>query len=431
MKRIYTLYLACCTCLSALAENPPFKIAENLFDHTITTTLGLDRAPGLETITIFSPTDETDHYSNGVVLADFKGDLYCMWQSSKQDEDAEDTWVAYSRSTDQGLTWTVPMVLCPTIADGFCASGGWLATDDKLIAFINVRTKDIANNGGYTQYMESTDGLTWSKPQDVKMADGTPLNGIFEQDPHKLSDGRIIGAAHFQPGLKLCPIYTDDPTGRTGWKKGQFQYTDNGAQSVELEPSFFLQQDGTLVMTMRDQKGSYKVLAATSSDRGETWAKAVKTNMPDSRAKQCAGNLPDGTAFIVNNPINTNKPRTPLALTLSSDGVTFGQSWLLRGGDDLPAQRYTGKAKTLGYSYPKAMQSNGYLYVGYSTNKDDVQCARIPISELLLNTSGIDIASTTDTNFKIEGPVLCIMPGVYMAKIRTKDGIQTKKFVLK
>jgi hypothetical protein len=69
--------------------------------------------------------------------------------------------------------------------------------------------------------------------------------------------------------------------------------------------------------------------------------------------------------------------------------------------------------------------------VGYSTNKDDVQCARIPISELLLNTSGIDIASTTDTNFKIEGPVLCIMPGVYMAKIRTKDGIQTKKFVLK
>lgn len=431
MKKISTLCIFCCLWLTATADDAPFSIIDNLFDHTITTTLGLDRAPGLETITIFSPTDETDHYSNGVVLADFKGDLYCMWQSSKQDEDAEDTWVAYSRSTDQGLTWTAPMVLCPTIADGFCASGGWLATDDKLIAFINVRTKDIANNGGYTQYMESTDGLTWSKPQDVKMADGTPLNGIFEQDPHKLSDGRIIGAAHFQPGLKLCPIYTDDPTGRTGWKKGQFQYTDNGAQSVELEPSFFLQQDGTLVMTMRDQKGSYKVLAATSSDRGETWAKAVKTNMPDSRAKQCAGNLPDGTAFIVNNPINTNKPRTPLALTLSSDGVTFGQSWLLRGGDDLPAQRYTGKAKTLGYSYPKAMQSNGYLYVGYSTNKDDVQCARIPISELLLNTSGIGIASTTDTNFKIEGPVLCIMPGVYMAKIRTKDGIQTKKFVLK
>ena len=26
------------------------------------------------------------------------------------------------------------------------------------------------------------------------------------------------------------------------------------------------------------------------------------TNMPDSRAKQCAGNLPDGTVFLVNNP---------------------------------------------------------------------------------------------------------------------------------
>ena len=52
------------------------------------------------------------------------------------------------------------------------------------------------------------------------MHDGNYLNGIFEQDPHRLPDGRIINSAHFQPGLKLCPIYTDDPTGKTGWKKG-------------------------------------------------------------------------------------------------------------------------------------------------------------------------------------------------------------------
>lgn len=390
--------------LTATAQSTaPFTIAQGLFDATQKETMGLNRVPGAETVTVFAATDNGPHYANGVVMAAFKGDLYCMWQTSAKDEDAEDTYVAYARSTDNGQTWSEPMVLCPTISNGYCASGGWLSTEDRLIGYINVRTKDIANSGGYTQFVESTDGLAWTQPQDVKMADGSQLNGIFEQDPHVLSDGRIICAAHFQPGLKLCPIYTDDPTGRTGWTKGNFQYTDNGSQSAELEPSFFLQKDGTLVMVMRDQKGSYKTLAASSTDRGETWTKAVKTDMPDSRAKQCAGNLPDGTAFLVNNPGRVKNAsnttwRVPLALTLSADGKTFDRSYLLRSGEDgdYTARRYEGKAKTLGYSYPKALVHNGYLYVSYSTNKDDAQYTRVPINNIALGINAAKVESQSN-----------------------------------
>ena len=400
MKKIKLLLLLTLVSLSALADDAPFRIVEGLFDASLKETMGLSRAPGAETFTVFAAAEGTDHYANGVVMTAYQGALYCMWQSSRKDEDADDTWVAYARSVDGGLSWSAPMVLCPTVSNGYCASGGWLSTPDRLIGYINVRTKDIANSGGYTQYVESTDGLTWTSPKNVTMADGTQLNGIFEQDPHVLADGRIIGAAHFQPGLKLSPIYTDDPTGRTGWKKGTFHYTDNGAQSAELEPSFFQQQDGTLVMVMRDQKGSYFTLASVSHDRGETWTNAVKTNMPDSRAKQCAGNLPDGTAFLVNNPGRvTNSSNTtwrvPLALTLSGDGQTFSRSYLLRSGEsnDYPARRYEGKAKTLGYSYPKALVHDGYLYVSYSTNKDDAQYTRVPINNITL---GIETATTPD-----------------------------------
>lgn len=55
-------------------------------------------------------------------------------------------------------------------------------------------------------------------------------------------------------------------------------------------------------MVFRDQDSSFRQLASESTDRGVTWATPVLTAMPDSRAKQSAGNLPDGTAFLVNAP---------------------------------------------------------------------------------------------------------------------------------
>ena len=465
MKKTFTLFYCLITVMTALADNAPFSVVDGLFSATDKETMGLDYAPGAETFTVWAAKDDGPHYANGVVMTAFKDKLYCMWQTSAKDEDAEDTYVAYAVSTDGGVTWSDPMVLCPTVDNGYCASGGWLATDNLLIAYINVRTKDIANSGGFTQYVQSEDGLSWTQPQDVTMADGSQLNGIFEQDPHVLGDGRIIGAAHFQPGLKLCPIYTDDPTGRTGWHKGSFQYTDNGTQSAELEPSFFLQQDGMVVMVMRDQKGSYQTLAATSNDRGETWTKSVKTNMPDSRAKQCAGNLPDGTVFYVNNPgrvtNNSNTTwRVPLALTLSADGKTFDRSFLLRSGKngDYPARRYEGKAKTLGYSYPKALVHGGYLYVSYATNKDDAQFTRVPINNIalgiqpalaqnhglfIINGRQLSVNGIADIEIydvkgirvlmkkSADGADLSSLPvGLYVLKVRRAGAIEVKKCLL-
>ncbi len=104
--------------------------------------------------------------------------------------------------------------------------------------------------------------------------------------------------------------------------------------------------------------------------------------MPDSRAKQSAGNLPDGTAFQVNNPVTTNR-RSPLVVTLSHDGKLFDKAFVLRaGGSELQAQRYAGKAKTLGYNYPKSLVHDGFLYVGYATNKEDVEITRVPLASL-------------------------------------------------
>lgn len=368
--------------ITTKADEAPFSVKLDLFDQSKTEDLGLPTAKGTETFTIYKPSTKTDKYVNGVVMTSYKGWLYCQWQSSAKDEDSEDTWVAYSRSRD-GKNWSKPMELAVPSDKGYCTSGGWWATGNKLVAYVNVWPSDISPRGGYTYYTVSTDGLNWTDLSQLEMADGSYMNGVIEQDPHALPDGRIIGAAHFQPGLTASPIYTDDSSGVKGWTRASFTnmpYTGNASR--ELEPSWFLRKDGAAVMTFRDQNSTYRRLASVSLDNGESWTTPVVTDMPDSRAKQSAGNLPNGTAYMVGNPV-TNKTRTPLAVTLSKDGMIFDKAYVLRkGGEDLQAQQYTGKSKTLGYSYPKSMIWNGYLYVAYATNKEDVQYTRVPLSSL-------------------------------------------------
>ncbi|MBN2037374.1 MAG: exo-alpha-sialidase [Chitinispirillaceae bacterium] len=370
------------------AGTAPFTVKAGLFDQSKPDDLGLTAADGTETVTIFHPSDATDHYSNGVVMIGFKGWLYCMWQSSDDSEDSPDTWVACSRSQD-GRTWTAPMTLVPVWDQGYRSSGGWWVNGDTLVAYVNVWPSSASPRGGHTEYTTSTDGLNWSALKDLPMADGNRLNGIFEQDPHALPGGRIIGAAHFQPGLLVDPVYTDDPSGVRGWTRANLPNLGySGTTTREMEPSWFYRADGAAVMVFRDQNSTFRRLASISLDRGVTWSTPVVTDMPDSRSKQSAGNLPDGTAFLVGNPVDT-KIRIPLAVALSRYGQVFDKAFVLRkGGSDLQAQRYTGTSKTLGYSYPKSMIWQGYLYVSYSTNKEDVECTRVPVINLALNSAG-------------------------------------------
>jgi hypothetical protein len=382
-------------CCAAKAGSLPFTVKTGLFDQTKPNDLGLTAAAGTETVTIFRPSDATDHYSNGVVMAGFKERLYCMWQSSDDNEDSPDTWVAYSRSQD-GKTWTAPMTIAPTWDQGYRSSGGFWVNGDTLVAYVNVWPSAISPRGGYTEYTASTDGLNWSALKKLPMADGSTLSGIFEQDPHTLPDGRIVGAAHFQPGLMIDPIYTDDPSGARGWTRANLpNLTYTGTTTREMEPSCFTRADGAVVMVFRDQSSTFRRLASISLDRGANWTIPVVTDMPDSRSKQSAGNLPDGTAFQVGNPVDTNV-RIPLAVSLSRDGQVFDKAFILRkGGGDLQARRYTGTSKTLGYSYPKSMVWKEYLYVSYATNKEDVEYSRAPVASLAMNCPAFERYSNT------------------------------------
>jgi hypothetical protein len=384
--------------LTAGAAEPdgaaPYAVAPGLFQPE-RPDLGLKPAPGAQTFTVFAPTAQTDRFSNGVVLIPFKGRLYAQWQSSARDEDSADTWVAYSVS-DDGQTWSAPMSLATAEEGGVMrSSGGWWTDGQTLVAYANVWPEGFQSGaGGYAEYRTSRDGRTWSAPRRVMGANGRPVEGVIEQDPHRI-DGRVMTAFHLRPGMIAKPFFTDDPLGVKGWTEGRMtslpRDTAGDARgaaapherrlSREIEPSLFRRADGCVVMVFRDEELSFRQLASESCDRGATWTTPALTAMPDSRAKQSAGNLPDGAAYLVNAP-NADRPRMPLAVTVSRDGRLFDRSWLLRGQGDLQSLRFEGKYKRPGYHYPKSVVWKGWLYVGYAANKEDVQVTRVPVGAL-------------------------------------------------
>jgi hypothetical protein len=375
--------------VAAAPADPPYHVAPGLFQPG-EADLGLTPAPGTQTFTVFAPNEATDRFSNGVVLMPFKGRLYAQWQSSARDEDSPDTWVAYSVSEDSEI-WRPPVALAHAGERGMMrSSGGWWTDGETLVAYVNVWPDGFQSGaGGYAEYRLSRDGETWSEPRRVMGADGHPVEGVIEQDPH-LIEGRLMTGFHMRPGMIARPFYTDDPLGLSGWTEGRMQNLPRDASgaaaehekrlSREIEPSLF-QRGDCAVMVFRDEELSFRQLASESCDRGVAWTTPVLTDMPDARAKQSAGNLPDGTAYLVNAP-NTDRPRMPLAVTLSDDGRVFDRSFLLRGTGDLQPLRYEGQYKRPGYHYPKSIVWNGALYVGYATNKEDVQVTRVPLTAL-------------------------------------------------
>lgn len=365
------------------AAEMPYYIRPGVFDLSKPGDLGLQPAPGAETITIFRPGDGTDRFSNGVVLMPFKGRLYAQWQSSRTDEDSPDTWVAWSVS-DDGRNWSAPKALVPSgPGPKMHSSGGWWTDGEMLVAYINVwPTGFQSGDGGYTEYMTSRDGVKWSGRQRVMGADGHPVEGIIEQDPHAIGGGRTVTAFHVRPGMIVAPFYTDDPLAVGGWTRGWMEnLPHDGRVSRELEPSLFL-RGACAVMVFRDQAESFRQLASESCDRGETWTTPVLTDMPDARAKQSAGNLPDGTAYFAT-AVGVDKVRIPLAVTLSDDSRVFDRSYRLRGKGDLQPLRYPGQYKRPGYSYPKSVVWGDWLYVAYATNKEDVELTRVPLKGLV------------------------------------------------
>ena len=152
-----------------------------------------------------------------------------------------------------------------------------------------------------------------------------------------------------------------------------------GWQTELCEGSFYQTEDGVLHMLLRS--GEPRLWQTRSEDFGGSWSSPVPSAFPDNGSKFHFGRLRDGRFYYVGTPApEPGGARTPLVLSVSSDGVVFDRHWIL--GDDVYVRRQDGLNKGGQYGYPHTLVAGGHLFVIFSRMKEAVQVFRILLSEL-------------------------------------------------
>jgi hypothetical protein len=122
-------------------------------------------------------------------------------------------------------------------------------------------------------------------------------------------------------------------------------------------------------------------LTAISKDQGKSWTQPQRApGFVNSNAKIWGQPTPDGKYATVYNPSDF---RWPLAISVSDDGLDYGNLLLVNG--EIPTMRYGGSYKSYGPQYVRGIQerdgkpADGKMWVTYSENKEDIWVSSIPV----------------------------------------------------
>ncbi len=362
-----------------------------------------DFLENVKTTTLLHATPETGTWNHHPYVTCYRDVLFANWDTHARDENASGQHGILRRLTDGGKTWSEAEPLFPPLAKNVPADSPYQATryqtswgfaevDDLLYAVTDVAEWQRADAKKIKPRIKI--GLLCRRVR----PDGT-LGEVFWlcDDP----PAPVLGFPAYPAGdpalVAKILEYFNSPLNTPQLLFGKKVHPESDDEHTMAEPAPAWQlADGTWVRLYRDSGAkSAKTLreeeasksrrnyVSFSFDDGKTWTTPTRTSFPDACARSNAGKLPDGQVYVINNvlPLSTKKGgRSLLAISLSRDGLTFDRMAVIRFV--APAPRYEGRSKSIGYAYPHSAIAGNHLWVIYSVNKEDIEIARIPLSEL-------------------------------------------------
>ena len=338
----------------------------------------------IERSRIYTGTPETGSYNHHAQLSKFKGKYYLAFSNGFADE-AEPGQRTMIASSEDGFNWSQAECIIPGDADGgmWRATRGLYSDAKRLVAWSDTSWDKVRSTqpgmsatGAATKRrldaFVSTDGESWEPHE------GLASDVCFFEAPRLTQDGTLlIGGAAAGKAVALRwdaddPASTPEilPLGRSE-SGGTFPYG---------EATWYQTDDGRIWMYWRDEAASLRLYLSLSDDDGETWTPPMITDFPDSMSRVYAGRLSDGRFYLIGNAYPKLLDRMHLMIAISEDGAKFSKLYTLL--DDPTAQRVRGTLKLHGYQYPCGLADGDKLLIGYSINKEDIECGVVQIADL-------------------------------------------------
>ncbi len=301
--------------------------------------------------------------------------------------------VGCSRSTDGGKTWENmkviadmgephnqngigdPSILYDHINNKIWVANLWSKGNHSIAGSQPGLSPDVS--GQFVLISSDDDGKTWSKPYNITSQVKNPAWKILFQGPGSgitMQDGKLVFPAQYWDASNVpysTLIYSDDK-GIT-WKRA-----GAGAKSNTTESQIIETAKGKLMLSMRDNRGTFRSIS-TTINMGDTWV-AHPTSYNTLLDPICMASLintkvkTNGSTkdvLFFSNP-NTASGRFNITIKASLD---LGETWQPSN------QLLIDSRNCYGYSSMTKIDENtiGILYEGTK----DLYFVRVPVSEII------------------------------------------------
>lgn len=356
-------------------------------------------------------------YNHAPMLCRWRGSMYLMYLSSPVHEHCGHAHAMLMRSSD-GLDWSRPEIVFPSIPvpPGVYRGKDPGSLPESALSVVHHRMGFYAAPNGVMLVMtfHGVSPHIHAAPNSG-YGIGRVVRRIFPDG--SLGDIHVL-RVNTHGGWKKehfpYPFYTEssdadfvcacghvlsDTLANSAWWEEERLDTDFFPLSGMSAPSICALPDG---VTAAIGKAG---LVSVSADGGKTWSAPEKADgISTSGGKCCLTRTSDGRFAIVYNPNPDGQHRWPLAVITGDDGYDYTDMLCICG--EVPPMRYGGWLKNVGPQYVRTIMPmnddspDGYTWLTFSMNKEDIWIARLPAT-----LTGTETAPVRDDFSAAAGPL--------------------------
>lgn len=343
--------------------------------------------PGVTIHDIYEAQGEGDDaFNHGVIMYEYDDIVFVAWAVHDNGEQSSGQHTICSTSTDDGVTWSVPIVACPAMDD---ETGGVLDQDHGRVNF-------------GADFVEAQDSL-WLICRVQDRTESTTNVGLTASKWNGTSfDAPIWIYANVSDGVAPAPIsgYPAYSYGASNVvaaiRRAAVQVGKFFVKGIPLRNSFFGSEELTemrndrlpkpnnsIVYCHRNSAGvdptrKYFQIAYNTGQISTAW----KSGIPDVTSRSYIRRVDNVLVYVGNPEPHDGVKRNPLSIafgTLNGNDLQFKAANIYNVYFPVPTPdiEFTGVDKLEGPQYPEILQtSTGKVLVGFSLCKESIKVAR-------------------------------------------------------